>query len=294
MRDRYKAGDLCIPCTSTLLLVFRPLNSPMELEPHISSPSLGTKRTPGSVKLVEGLRVASHRPFRQLVEGMRSQSIVISGERGTGKTLVTSAILQELGRLFETRPDKRVLQSIRPCRYVMRAFGSASTAAHNDSSRCSSLFAVQLNSNGRIVRVALAMSMLEAERLYERSSGEGAFHVLRLACRTFSDVVVSEAEDKFDLTERASVKLPDEMSTASFNSAMLEGLGIEPDQTQQLWQLLRGLLLLGNARIGVKDYGAGWGGPSEQTHKKAASVEAAAQVRRGSAAKLGALPRSCL
>ena len=173
LRDRYRSGQLCIRCTDSLVLAFRPHQA---LKEPVDGGSL-TQSSSGS-RLPVGMGIAARTPYYRLLEESASQSIVISGERGTGKSLVAQAILQELGRLLEpkrdlTSGDKTIMQRVQSARTVLRAFGNAATAEHTDSTLTASYVSLQIDASGRITRALLALPLMQAERIFSRPPKEG-------------------------------------------------------------------------------------------------------------------------
>ncbi|GJN22552.1 hypothetical protein PR202_gb10130 [Eleusine coracana subsp. coracana] len=98
-----------------------------------------------------------------------SQSILVSGESGAGKTESTKMIMRYLAYMggkaaSEGRTvEKQVLQS----NPVLEAFGNAKTVRNNNSSRFGKFVEIQFDQNGRISGAAVRTYLLERSRLDE-------------------------------------------------------------------------------------------------------------------------------
>ncbi|GJM87348.1 hypothetical protein PR202_ga03294 [Eleusine coracana subsp. coracana] len=99
-----------------------------------------------------------------------SQSILVSGESGAGKTESTKMIMRYLAYMggkaaSEGRTvEKQVLQS----NPVLEAFGNAKTVRNNNSSRFGKFVEIQFDQNGRISGAAVRTYLLERSREREK------------------------------------------------------------------------------------------------------------------------------
>lgn len=84
--------------------------------------------------------------FRAMMSDNLSQSVVISGESGAGKTESTKVLLEYIAELSITGggqdTDDNLQHQILQCNPVMEAFGNAKTARNNNSSRFGKLITI--------------------------------------------------------------------------------------------------------------------------------------------------------
>jgi myosin heavy subunit len=120
--------------------------------------------------------------MRQVVGGS-SQTILVSGESGSGKTETAKYMLQYMassGTMSTLRSVKlgsledRILESSP----VLEAFGNARTAANRNSSRFGKLTKVYFSSrSGRLVGASVECYLLETPRITHLSDTDSNYHV---------------------------------------------------------------------------------------------------------------------
>ncbi|CAI5941829.1 unnamed protein product [Closterium sp. NIES-65] len=151
--------------------------------------------------------IADH-AYRSMREAGRSQSVLISGESGAGKTETTKLVMEYLagagvadkaaaaaagaagavgmgggrrGRrggveavvsAESTQCVERVLQS----NQVLETFGNAKTVRNNNSSRFGKFIEIHFDSDGRVTGAAIRSYLLERSRVVQISSPERSYH----------------------------------------------------------------------------------------------------------------------
>lgn len=136
----------------------------------------------------------AHEAHRRLVQAAnvssaaasRSQSILVSGESGAGKTEATKIIMRYLaiidadGTVAGGANDalagltERVLQSSP----VLEAFGNAQTLRNDNSSRFGKFLKLYYSRSGAQVGAAIDTYLLERSRVVQVPAGEANYHVL--------------------------------------------------------------------------------------------------------------------
>jgi hypothetical protein len=114
-----------------------------------------------------------------------SQSIVISGESGAGKTEATKQLLHYLAevsglgqqRAGSDQEANLLEQQILQANPLLEAFGNAKTVHNNNSSRFGKLICVHFNQQGRITGAVIINYLLEKSRVVHQPESERNFHV---------------------------------------------------------------------------------------------------------------------
>ncbi|CAI5962950.1 unnamed protein product [Closterium sp. NIES-65] len=129
--------------------------------------------------------------FRAMVDYKLSQSILVSGESGAGKTETTKLLMQYLaymgGRATEGRSvEAQVLES----NPLLEAFGNAKTVRNNNSSRFGKFVEIQFDESGRISGAAVRTYLLERSRVVQISDPERNYHCFYQLCSGASPEVL--------------------------------------------------------------------------------------------------------
>ena len=132
--------------------------------------------------------VMCEQALRALDRDRASQSFVISGESGSGKTETCKFILRYLSyrskRRFELSNNSRgganaLEESVLLSNPILEAFGNAKTLRNDNSSRWGKYTQVYVQpSSGAIKSVGITAYLLEKVRVVERQPGERNYHVL--------------------------------------------------------------------------------------------------------------------
>ncbi|OQU85818.1 hypothetical protein SORBI_3004G317300 [Sorghum bicolor] len=127
--------------------------------------------------------------YRAMVNDSRSQSILVSGESGAGKTETTKLIMQYLtfvgGRA--ALDDRTVEQQVLESNPLLEAFGNAKTVRNDNSSRFGKFVEIQFDGSGRISGAAIRTYLLERSRVVQITDPERNFHCFYQLCASGKD-----------------------------------------------------------------------------------------------------------
>jgi len=141
--------------------------------------------------------------YRQMMaEQRKSQSILISGESGAGKTESTKIVMLYLTTLGSPTKDtdepgvedmsvmERVLQS----NPILEAFGNAKTLRNDNSSRFGKFIELGFSRSGTLLGAKVQTYLLEKVRLAFHASGERNYHIFYQVLRGATE----EQKKKYD------------------------------------------------------------------------------------------------
>ncbi|KAH9659157.1 Myosin-11 [Citrus sinensis] len=122
--------------------------------------------------------------YRAMVNEGKSNSILVSGESGAGKTETTKMLMRYLAFLGgRTATEGRTVeQQVLESNPVLEAFGNAKTVRNNNSSRFGKFVEIQFDKQGRISGAAIRTYLLERSRVCQISSPERNYHCFYLLC----------------------------------------------------------------------------------------------------------------
>ncbi|OMO72005.1 IQ motif, EF-hand binding site [Corchorus capsularis] len=122
--------------------------------------------------------------YRAMINEGKSNSILVSGESGAGKTETTKMLMRYLaflgGRV--ATEGRTVEQQVLESNPVLEAFGNAKTVRNNNSSRFGKFVEIQFDKSGRISGAAIRTYLLERSRVCQISDPERNYHCFYLLC----------------------------------------------------------------------------------------------------------------
>ncbi|KAF0762385.1 myosin heavy chain 95F isoform X1 [Aphis craccivora] len=137
--------------------------------------------------------------FRDMKVLKQSQSIIVSGESGAGKTESTKHLLRYLCYQWGSSNGPTADQKILDANPVLEAFGNAKTTRNNNSSRFGKFMEVHFDNSCSVVGGYISHYLLEKSRVCIQSSEERNYHVFYLLC----------AGAPLDLRSKLSLDNPD-------------------------------------------------------------------------------------
>ncbi|KAJ4726841.1 Myosin [Melia azedarach] len=122
--------------------------------------------------------------YRAMINEGKSNSILVSGESGAGKTETTKMIMRYLAYLGgRTAVEGRTVeQQVLESNPVLEAFGNAKTVKNNNSSRFGKFVEIQFDKHRRISGAAIRTYLLERSRVCQISDPERNYHCFYLLC----------------------------------------------------------------------------------------------------------------
>ncbi|KAJ6434238.1 hypothetical protein OIU84_017858 [Salix udensis] len=122
--------------------------------------------------------------YRAMINEGKSNSILVSGESGAGKTETTKMLMRYLAFLGgrAATEGRTVEQQVLESNPVLEAFGNAKTVRNNNSSRFGKFVEIQFDKHGRISGAAIRTYLLERSRVCQVSNPERNYHCFYLLC----------------------------------------------------------------------------------------------------------------
>ncbi|CAF4765369.1 unnamed protein product [Pieris macdunnoughi] len=177
MLTRYKKSKIYTYVANILLAV-----NPYEDIPDMYSPSTIKKYHGRSLgELPPHVFAIADKAFRDMKALKQSQSVIVSGESGAGKTESTKYILKYLCELW-AKAAGPVEQKILDANPILEAFGNAKTTRNNNSSRFGKFMEVHFNNKYHVVGGHISHYLLEKSRICTQSTEERNYHVFYLLC----------------------------------------------------------------------------------------------------------------
>lgn len=219
------------------------------------------------------------RSYRQMMDtGRKSQSILISGESGAGKTESTKIVMSYLttlggmGMEQQKEGELSVMERVLQSNPVLEAFGNARTLRNDNSSRFGKFIELGFSRAGHLMGAKVQTYLLEKVRIAFHASGERNYHIFYQLLRGASEAQKAKyqlsVEDSaglelancFHLTKQGGApqlrEFNDEESFAYTTKAM-RALGWTEDTIDNVFSIIAGLLHLGQTQFVKVDSDSG-------------------------------------
>ncbi|MCD7462878.1 hypothetical protein HAX54_049571 [Datura stramonium] len=196
--------------------------------------------------------------YDRMMEDEISQSIIISGESGSGKTETAKIAMEYLAMLGggSNGIEKEVLQTS----YILEAFGNAKTSRNNNSTRFGKLIEVHFSATGRICGTKIQTLLLEKSRVVQLVDGERSYHIFYQLCAgappTLRDKLKLKGASEYKYLNQSGCLVIHDVDDAEEFRKLLEALNTvrisERDQ-EHAFQMIASVLWLGNITFQVID-----------------------------------------
>ncbi|ORX87273.1 hypothetical protein BCR32DRAFT_215396 [Anaeromyces robustus] len=192
--------------------------------------------------------------YTHMIREKEDQSIVISGDGGSGKTEIFKAVANHLCHLTRETKKKTITQSaILKINKILGSFGTAQTLINPSSSRFGKYIEYQFDRTGKIIGAKLVHYCLEKARVSKVPEDERNFnvfyHLLASASSSEkSNLNLSNPSSYNYLSQNSLYKRTtndDTLDGRELRTA-LKAFGIGSRQQAQVFQLLAAILHLGN------------------------------------------------
>eukprot|EP01071_Lankesteria_metandrocarpae_P005010 Lankesteria_metandrocarpae@DN3807_c0_g1_i1.p1 len=189
----------------------------------------------------------------------KSQTIVVSGESGAGKTEAVKQVMRYFAAAKSGTMDLRIQTAILAGNPVLEAFGNAKTTRNNNSSRFGRFMQLDVSAAGGINYGVVQSFLLEKSRVLYQEKAERNYHIFYqllkgatpemkqqlmlkdLKSYKFINPLCPDAENIDDLAEWADVE------------ASLDSMGTSKEQKMSIFSIVSGVLMLGNVDIVAKE-----------------------------------------
>ncbi|CAN7039790.1 unnamed protein product [Brassica oleracea var. botrytis] len=122
--------------------------------------------------------------YRAMINEGKSNSILVSGESGAGKTETTKMLMRYLAYLGgrAVTEGRTVEQQVLESNPVLEAFGNAKSSHNREGIRFGKFVEIQFDKQGRISGAAVRTYLLERSRVCQISDPERNYHCFYLLC----------------------------------------------------------------------------------------------------------------
>jgi len=250
--ERYKAGNIYTRSGRLLLAV-----NPYKKLPLYTDETLQAYKSSlaPQVELPPHVYAVAASAHSGMLQNSMSQSVIISGESGAGKTETAKILLEYLAEVSCSGSDlhKRVLKT----NPIMESFGCAKTVWNNNSSRFGKFLTLQFSASGRMQGAFMKTYLLEKSRITSQLPGEQNYHVLYTVAKGLSSAQRTEfglpkGSDAVESFKLLNLKKAGDVKWADFPcdfKELTEAFAVIPslnDKQASCWRVIMAVLYLGN------------------------------------------------
>ncbi|XP_023380871.1 unconventional myosin-VI [Pteropus vampyrus] len=244
--------------------------------------------------------------FRDMKVLKMSQSVIVSGESGAGKTENTKFVLRYLTESYGTGQD--IDDRIVEANPLLEAFGNAKTVRNNNSSRFGKFVEIHFNGKSSVVGGFVSHYLLEKSRICVQGKEERNYHIFYRLCAGASEDIREKlhlsSPDNFRYLNRGCTryfanketdkqilqnrKTPEHLKAGSLKDPLLDDhgdfirmctamkkIGLDDNEKLDLFRVVAGVLHLGN--IDFEEAGSTSGGCTLK-NKSSQSLEYCAEL----------------
>ncbi|XP_016811373.1 unconventional myosin-VI isoform X6 [Pan troglodytes] len=217
--------------------------------------------------------------FRDMKVLKMSQSIIVSGESGAGKTENTKFVLRYLTESYGTGQD--IDDRIVEANPLLEAFGNAKTVRNNNSSRFGKFVEIHFNEKSSVVGGFVSHYLLEKSRICVQGKEERNYHIFYRLCAGASEDIREKlhlsSPDNFRYLKAGSMKDPllDDHGDFIRMCTAMKKIGLDDEEKLDLFRVVAGVLHLGN--IDFEEAGSTSGGCNLK-NKSTQSLEYCAEL----------------
>uniref|UniRef100_A0A4W6CDY0 Methyl-CpG binding domain protein 3b n=1 Tax=Lates calcarifer TaxID=8187 RepID=A0A4W6CDY0_LATCA len=197
--------------------------------------------------------------YRTMTREEKNQSIIISGESGSGKTVSAKFTMRYFavvgGAAQQTSVEERVLAS----NPIMESIGNAKTTRNDNSSRFGKYIEIGFGRKGDIIGANMRTYLLEKSRVVFQASAERNYHIFYQLCasRELPEMRSLKLGETYNhvhhfryTNQGGEMQIPgtDDVSDLERTRNAFTILGVQPDQQLELFRILSAVLHLGNLR----------------------------------------------
>ncbi|XP_040869890.1 myosin-11-like [Glycine max] len=184
----------------------------------------------------------------------KSNSILVSGESGAGKTETTKMLMRYLAFLGgrAVTEGRTVEQQVLESNPVLEAFGNAKTVRNNNSSRFGKFVEIQFDKSGRISGAAIRTYLLERSRVCQINDPERNYHCFYLLCAAPQEEIekykLGNPKTFHYLNQSKCYELDDINDSREYLATRraMDIVGISQNEQEAIFRVVAAILHIGN------------------------------------------------
>ena len=255
LRQRYAAKQIYTYTGSILIAV-----NPFQVLPVYGHQRMGPYRGKTiSVSEPHSYSMAEE-AYRTYVKTKKSQSLIVSGESGSGKTETNKHLMHYIAwRTQSEQVVENLADNILHVNPLLEALGNAKTTRNNNSSRFGKFLKISMGPKGQVLGATTQQYLLERSRVNHQSKGERNYHIFYQTLaghKSTAPFRLSKGPKEFWYTNQSGLYTAngiDDMEGFRSTLSAFETIGFNANAQYSIFQIIAGLLHLGNISFRGED-----------------------------------------
>lgn len=201
----------------------------------------------------------ANRAFQDMLRDGENQSIVFTGESGSGKTVNTKLIIQYFATMAAISEPKKKLGNLEDqivqMNPLLEAFGNAKTQKNDNSSRFGKLIRIHFGARGTLSFADIQIYFLEKSRVVYQQPGERNYHIFYQILSGNQELrnmlLVSTNPSDFHICSCGVVAVEslDDAKEFLATEKAIDVLGFLPDEKFGCYKLVGAIMHFGNLKF---------------------------------------------
>ncbi|KAK8918406.1 hypothetical protein KSP39_PZI021372 [Platanthera zijinensis] len=228
------------------------LNPCKELSPHKIISGTACRR---KVRECPHVFAMANQAYGAILSGGKNQSIIVSGESGSGKTEATKIAMQCAVAIASS---DGIGVEILKANAILESFGNSKTSKNNNSSCFSKLNVIHFSQAGRVCGAEIKTFLLEKSRVVQRAVGERSYHVFYQLCAgappRLKEKLNLKSANEYEFLKQSKCLRVDNIDDAREFHLLMEALDnfhITKEDQDSVFSMLAAVLWLGNIGFSI-------------------------------------------
>merc|ERR1712193_269591 len=228
--------------------------------------------TPTVVKLYLGKRrnevpphlwAITETAYRNMLQNLKNQSMLITGESGAGKTENTKKVISYLAQVAASgkKTGKKVSleDQIVATNPILESYGNAKTSRNDNSSRFGKFIRIHFNAAGKLAGCDIESYLLEKSRITQQQEVERSYHIFYQLLQPFVPDMKAKClltDDIYDYEYvsqgKVTVASIDDNEELEFTDSAFDIIGFSPQEKWDCYYLTAAVMSCGEVAFKQK------------------------------------------
>lgn len=253
IRQRYVKGQIYVTADPLLLAVnpFKDLGNATGQIINQYRDAMDPSRLPPHVFSIGRLALENLHSVK------KSQTIIVSGESGAGKTEATKQIMRYFAACKSGTVDLRIQTAVLAGNPVLEALGNAKTVRNNNSSRFGRFMQLQVAAVGGIEFGYVKNFLLEMSRIIGQESQERNYHIFYQVLKGLSTEEKKKYQigDNYKCVNMITADGIDDVKDMAEVKQSLLSMGMNAAEMEQIFRTISAVMMLSNISISAENRG---------------------------------------